>query len=64
MPNELIRRVPEMTKHLGKDLAFLAVVGISVIAGLLFTQNGLWMVLALAIIVGAWAVKKIFRWLD
>lgn len=64
MPNEIIRRIPIVTKHLGRDLAFLLAIGLPAMAGLVFTKNGLWVIAGLAILVGAWVCKKVFGWLD
>lgn len=64
MSNDILKHLPGMSKHFGKDLAFLAVIGLSAIAALVFTQNGLWIILALVILVGAWGFKKAFGWLD
>jgi hypothetical protein len=64
MRNAILKHVPEMTKHFGKDLAFLTIICFATIAALAFTQNGIWLTLVFLIAVCAWGLKKCFGWQD
>lgn len=64
MRNAILKHVPEMTKYLGKDLAFIAITCFATIAALAFAQNGVWLTIVFLIAVGAWAIKKCFGWQD